>query len=188
MELYNCLDVVKKAAELLAKLLIDFLKKQKELIGDPLTRPGHGFDSSRVFQGVGLSDDTSIMVSGEDYENIFVPADVLVTEHFGGMVYHSCGVWEQKINVVKEIPNIWMADGAFTIETDPALNNPEIFGEAFAGSGIILNARAVGNVENCVDTFKKLWKTDQKLIAVTYCKTPEEQAEAYERIHRLAGC
>ena len=55
--------------------------------------------------------------------------------------------------------------------------------EAFAGTGAILNARAVGNVETVMDTVKKIWHPGLKLIINTYCKTPEEQQEAYDQIH-----
>ena len=78
------------------------------------------------------------------------------------------------------------ADGAFTIETDPSPNKPEVFGDAFAGSGIILNCRAVGNCENSFAAFEKLWRPNQKMIAVTYCKTPEEQERLYHMLHEMA--
>ncbi len=185
MEVYDSPEELKQAAELVSGLLIDFLKQQQEMIGDALARPGHGFASSRAFRGVGLSDDASIMLQAEDYEDLFVDCDVRIGQQFGGMVYHSCGVWEKKIEMVKNISNIWMADGAFTIETDPSPNNPAVFGEAFAGSGIILNARAVGNPENSFAALRQLWKPNQKLIAVTYCKTPAEQEQLYNMLHQL---
>lgn len=187
MEVYDSPEELKKAAELVSGLLIDFLKLQADIIGDALARPGHGFASSRAFRGVGLSDDASIMLQAEDYEDLFVESDVRIGECYGGMVYHSCGVWEKKIEMVKNISNIWMADGAFTIETDPSPNNPQVFGDAFAGSGIILNARAVGNPENSFAALKQLWRPNQKLIAVTYCKTPREQEQIYDMLHSLAG-
>ena len=33
----------------------------------------------------------------------------------------------------------------------------------------------------------KFWVPGLKLIVVTYCPTPEEQAEAYTRIHEICG-
>ena len=32
---------------------------------------------------------------------------------------------------------------------------------------------------------RELWKPGMKLIVVTYCKTPEEQAYVYDRIHEI---
>lgn len=185
LEIYDDPERVKEAARLLSGLLKEFLIKQRNLIGDALASPGHGFASSRAFTGLGLSNDTSIMLGEEDYIDLFQKFDEELGEEFGGVVYHSCGVWEKKIHMVKSYRNIVMADGAFTIETDPDPNSPEVFGEAFQGTGIILNARAVGNVENSFAVFRKLWKPKQKLIAVTYCKTRKEQEELYRKLHEM---
>lgn len=185
LEIYDDPDAVKEAAKLCTDLLKDFLIEQRKLIGEALARPGHGFASSRAFTGVGLSDDTSIMLQSDDYDDIFKELDEELGDEFGGMVYHSCGIWEKKIDMVKSYRNIVTADGAFTIETDPSPNRPELFGDAFAGSGIVLNARAVGNAENSFAAFEKLWRPNQKLIAVTYCETVEEQEVLYNRLHEM---
>lgn len=185
LEVFDDPDAVKQVAKLCTDLLKDFLIEQRKLIGDALASPGHGFASSRVFTGVGLSDDTSIMIQADDYDDIFKELDEELGDEFGGMVYHSCGIWEKKIDMVKSYRNIVTADGAFTIETDPSPNRPEIFGDAFAGSGIVLNARAVGNPDNSFAAFEKLWRPNQKLIAVTYCKTVEEQEALYNRLHEM---
>lgn len=178
-------EQVQKAAELVSGLLMEFLLEQKKLLGSAMAGPGHGFASSRAFPGIGLSNDMSIMVRNEDYEEIFKKSDEKLGEAFGGVVYHSCGVWESKIDMVKRYRNIFMADGAFSIETDPSPNCPEVFAEGFAGSGIVLNARAVGDADHAFTVFEKLWKPKQKLICVTYCKSPEEQKKLYEKLHRM---
>lgn len=185
LELYDDPEGVKKAAELCANLLKDFLMEQKKLIGNALAYPGHGFASSRAFSGLGLSNDTSIMLQEEDYSDIFKEVDENLGDAFGGIAYHSCGVWEKKIEMVKSYRNIFMADGAFTIETDPAPNRPEPFAGGFQGTGIILNARAVGDGENSFHALRRLWRPKQKLIAVTYCKRPEEQEILYKRLHEM---
>lgn len=185
MEVYEDPDGLKAAARLCGQLLIDFMKEQEKLIGSALASPGHGFASSRVFTGAGLSDDNSIMIGEKNYDQLLKETDEMIGDAFGGFAYHSCGDWEKKILMVKGFRNICCADGAFTIETDPKPNNPEAFADEFAGSGIVLNARAVGNVDNSFAAFEKLWRPDQKLICVTYCKTVEEQAELYRRLHEM---
>jgi hypothetical protein len=183
MEVYDDPEGVKEGAMLLAGLLRDFLKKQQTIIGDALALPGHGFASSRVLKGIGLSDDNSIMISEEDYEELFQPADELLGEAFGGLVFHSCGTWENKISMVKNLGGILMADGAFTAETDPSPNSPEPFREGFSGSGLILNARAVG--ADAKETFRRLYGKGMKLIAVTYCESAAEQKALYQYLHEL---
>lgn len=183
MEVYDDPDGVREAAMMTARLLADFLKKQRAVIGDALASPGHGFASSRILKGIGLSDDNSIMIAEEDYRELFQPADEWLGEQFGGLVFHSCGNWEQKIPMVKNMKGIVMADGAFTAQTDPSPNHPKPFADGFAGSGIILNARAVG--PDAVDTFAALYQPGMKLIAVTYCETGEEQEALYGRLHEM---
>lgn len=187
MEIYDDPDSVKAAAELTSELLIEFLKKQQNLLGDTLARPGHGFASSRAFKGAGMSDDNSIMLQADDYIELFQPSDEKIGKTFGGTVYHSCGVWEGKIDMVKNMKHLTAADGAFSIQTDPSPNNPEVFAPAFSGTGIILNARAVGSCDESYPVFEKLWTPQSKLIAVTYCKDPEEQERLYDKLHALAG-
>jgi len=78
-----------------------------------------------------------------------------------------------------------MVDGAFSEETDPDPNVVEPFAEQFVNTGIIVNARIVGDIQTITETVKKLWKPGIKLIVVTYCKSPDEQEEVYERIHEI---
>lgn len=187
MEMLDEPENTQKVAALITDLLIDFLKKQQALLGDCLARPGHGFASSRAFTGAGESDDNALMISDDDYTEIFQPLDEKIGAAFGGTVFHSCGNWGGKIDMVKGIGGIVTADGAFSAQTDPSPNDPALFGEQFAGSGIVVNARAVGDADEAYDAFSKLWKPNQKLICVTYCGTPEEQAKLYDRLHAMEG-
>ena len=183
IEVYDDPDNLKKAAMLVGDMLLEFLDKQKKLLGDALALPGHGFASSRLFKGLGMSNDNSIMLSEDDYMEIFAPADEKIGEKMDGYVYHSCGNWGKKIEMVQSIKGITCADGAFSIETDPNPNDPKEFAERFNGKGIILNARAVGSVNEVTGIFKTLMQNNQKIIAVTYCQDPKEQELLYNLLH-----
>jgi hypothetical protein len=76
-----------------------------------------------------------------------------------------------------------MVDGAFTHQTDHDPNPPEKIRDAFAGTGITVCARMVGDLEAIRPAIERLWHPDLKMIAVTYCQDPEEQLRAYEFIH-----
>ena len=104
---------------------------------------------------------------------------------FGGPVLHSCGNWGNKIETVKAIKQLRMIDAAFSAETDPDPCNAEDFSSGFAYSGVVVNARIVGDLQTIEETVKQLWKSGMKLIVVTYCKTPEEQEKAYNLIHDI---
>jgi hypothetical protein len=180
-------EAVKKLLLLLAELLADFTNEQIEHIGRALVWPGHGFASCRDFEGLGMSDDNALMISTEQYLEFAAGAVESAGKNFGGSVFHSCGNWSDKVGMVKKIPGLRMVDGAFSAATDPSPNSPEPFAEAFAETGIVVNARIVGNPDTVTDIVRRLWKPGMKLIVTTYCRTPEEQTEAYNRIHEICG-
>lgn len=178
-------EVTRHALDRVADLLIDFTREQQRLIGDVLAQPGHGFASCRSFRGFGQSDDNIVMMPADLYGDMAVPAMVKVGNAFGGTVFHSCGNWSDKRDEIVRISNVRMADGAFSKATDPDPNPTAGFGDTFANTGVVLHARIVGPVEVIEQKVRELWRPGLKLIVVTYCKTPEEQALAYERIHSI---
>ncbi len=178
-------EVVKALLNRIADLMIDFTHEQLTRIGERVVWPGHGFASSPVFQGMGMSDDNSLMVFPDHYVAVASEADARACAPFGGTVFHSCGNWTDRVDVVKRFPGLRAVDAAFTRATDPSPNAPEVFGNAFAGTGVVVNARMVGDVDIVADCVRRLWQPGLKLIAVTYCHSPEEQAEAWRRIHEI---
>lgn len=171
---------------LLADLEISFYREQEKLIGGLLVKPGHGFASSHFFEGFGMSDDNVVMVDEEKYIELAKPSFEKLGKAFGGPVMHSCGNFSDKTGMLGKIDGLKMVDAAFTAETDPDPNPAEPFREALAGSGIILNARMVGNPETVRQTLAEMWKPGMKIIAVTYSQTPQEQKQVYEMIHAMS--
>lgn len=178
-------DAVKRFLNTLADLTVDFMKIQKEMIGDRLASPGHGFASARNFEGYGQSDDNVVMLSNDQYIDCALPSFEKTGRQFGGSVFHSCGNWSDKIPAIKSLKDLKMIDGAFSSQTDPDPNPCGVFADNFADTGIIVNARIVGDLNVIERTVKELWKPGMKLIAVTYCETPEEQRDAYDLIHEI---
>jgi hypothetical protein len=169
----------------LAELEIEFYKAQQKLIGDCLVKPGHGFASSRVFEGFAMSDDNVVMIDEESYLNFVAPSFEKLGKAFGGPVHHSCGNFSDKAKMLLKLNGLKSADAAFTAETDPHPNPAEPFVEALKNSGIVLNARMVGSPEVVKETTQKLWSPGMKLIVVTFSQSPEEQKEAYDIIHQI---
>lgn len=185
MELFDNPDQVSELLDRIAGLLADFTQEQIRRLGDTAVWPGHGFASSRVFKGLGMSDDNALMLSPDQYRQYAVPVMVKAAADFGGPVFHSCGNWTHLAPTVVQIPGLRMADGAFSAQTDPAPNDPEAVGDVFAGSDVILNARIVGDCSVIEEQVKKLWKPPMKLIVVTYSQSPDAQQRAYEMIHEI---
>ena len=178
-------EKVLRFLDVLAGLEIDFYKEQEQLIGDALVKPGHGFASSHVFVGFGMSDDNVVMIDEESYLNYVSPSFEKLGAAFGGTVFHSCGNYSDKVVMLNKIKGIKMVDGAFTPETDPSPNPATPFVESLKTSGIILNARMCGSLDIVKETTSHLWDPGMKLIAVTYSPTPEEQKLVYEAIHGI---
>jgi hypothetical protein len=178
-------EKVKQLFEILSELSINFNHEQKKLIGNALVLPGHGFASSTQWDGFGLSDDNAIMISPDQYLDIAAPSVEKICSLHGGPAFHSCGDWSGWIDSVLKLKGLIMADGAFSQQTDPgATDDLEAF-HRFANTGIVLNARIVGDPETIRSQVSRLWKQGMKLVVVTYCETPEEQKEAYELVHNI---
>lgn len=169
----------------LAELEIEFYKAQQKLIGDCLVKPGHGFASSRVFEGFAMSDDNVVMIDEDSYLNFVAPSFEKLGKAFGGPVHHSCGNFSDKAKMLLKLNGLKMADAAFTAETDPHPNPAEPFVDALKNSGTILNARMVGSPEVVKETTQKLWTHGMKLIVVTFSQSPDEQKDAYDIIHEI---
>ena len=184
-EMYLNPNNIKSFLNLLADLIIDFTLEQQKLVGDALVYPGHSFASSREFGGFGMSEDNIIMIDPDLYTELIAPSFEHIGDIFGGSVLHSCGDYSNKLDAVKRIRNLKMMDAAFSAETDPDPNPPEAFRDAFANSGIVVNARIVGDLRTIEEKVNRLWAPGMKLVVVTFCQIPEEQARAYDLIHEI---
>jgi len=171
--------------DILADLSIRFNQEQVKLIGNALASPGHGFASSTQWKGLGMSDDNAIMISPDQYLEMAAPSVEKICTPLGGPVFHSCGDWSGCVDAVLQIKGLKMADGAFSLQTDPgATDHLEAF-HRFANTGIVLNTRIVGSLGTIHEQLSRLWVPGMKLVVVTYCETPSEQEEAYQLIHEL---
>ncbi|MCD8165415.1 MAG: hypothetical protein LUE93_04390 [Bacteroides sp.] len=77
-------DLIHQAFDRTAALFVDYMKIQQRMIGDALAKPGHGFASSRCFDGMGMSDDNIVMLSNDMYNEFAVPAFIKACTPFGG--------------------------------------------------------------------------------------------------------
>ena len=134
-----------------------------------------------------MSDDNALMISSQQYLELAADTVEHAGKPFGGATFHSCGNWSDKVEMVKKIAGLRMVDGAFSAATDPSPNPQAPFAEAFANTGIVVNARIVGGPETIAESVRRLWKPGMKLIVVTYCQNPDEQAQAYDLVYKICG-
>ncbi len=167
--------------------VIRFTQEQTARIGSCLVRPGHGYASARCGTGLGLSSDNLVMISPRAYRQFCVDNDARIGAAFGGTAIHSCGNWARWVEAVKANPKLITVDAAFTQATDPAFNSAAAFRDAFAGTGIIVHARMVGDPEEVVARARELWAPGMRLVVVTYEKDPAAQHRLYRDLHALAA-
>jgi len=180
-------DKVQQLFDRLADLSIRFNLEQTKLIGSALALPGHGFASSNQWSGLGMSDDNAIMISPDQYLELAAPSVGRICEPLGGPVFHSCGDWSGLVDNILRVKGLKMADGAFSAQTDPgATDNLGAF-HRFAHTGVILNARMVGDPETIREQVTRLWTPGMKLVVATYSDTPGEQEIAYQQIHEFCN-
>lgn len=184
-EMYDNPEDVKNLLNAVAELESQFIEVQEELIGEALARPGHGFASSRVLDGLGFSDDNVLFLSDEAYAEFALGPLRNAGGRRAAIAFHSCGNWSDRADLISRIPRLIMADGAVGPETDPDSNPPAKLSEVFAGSGVTLHTRIVGGPETVYRHVRELWRPGLKLIVVTYCRTPEQQEQAYRGIHEI---
>ncbi|MBI5303219.1 MAG: hypothetical protein HY868_13885 [Chloroflexi bacterium] len=180
-------DKVREILSAVSDAMIAFTQKQSALIGDALARPGHGFASSRLGTGIGVSCDNLVMVSPRMYDSVCNPFDARIGAAFGGFAIHSCGDWSRWIEAVKKNPQLKMVDGAFSPQTDPGYNDGRVFRDGFVNSGVIVHARMVGDPDDVLARVKEMWAPGLKLIIVTYVDDPLAQRQLYHELHALCA-
>ncbi len=180
-------DRVREVLSAATEVVIRFTRQQGDLIGDRLARPGHGFASSRAGRGIGLSTDNLVMISPKMYEKFCVADNITIGKAFDGLAIHSCGDYARWLPALKKINNLLMVDAAFSAQTDPDPNTPEVFRDAFVNTGIVVQARMVGAPAEVLALTKRLWTPGLKLIVVTYVPEPEVQRQLYQDLHALCA-
>ena len=146
MDFYMDPEAVTQLMNKIADLIIEFTNKQIDRLQDTLVYPGHGFASSRVFDGFGMSDDNIVMLSNDIYSSVVFPSFEKTGTPFECPVLHSCGNWGNKIETIKNIKGLKTVDAAFSAGTDPDPCTASEFSSGFANSGIVVNARIVGGL------------------------------------------
>jgi hypothetical protein len=180
-------DTVRRILAALTGEVIRFTREQSRRIGNALVRPGHGFASARSGTGIGLSSDNLVMISPRAYRQFCVENDARIGAAFDGAAIHSCGDWARWIGAIKANPRLTMVDAAFTPRTDPDYNDAAVFREAFAGTGIVVQARMVGDPDEVMASVRQLWGPGMRLMVVTYVQDPDAQHRLYRDIHALCA-
>jgi hypothetical protein len=165
-------------------LIIEFTKKQRACC--PKTaRPGHGFWSPSIMDGIGVSDDVMVMISPDFYAEFGKPYNERIAKELGGIGIHSCGSWKHNFNSAINTKGVRMIDLAMSKSWDPGPNSPSDVISAFSGSPIPLHAR-LGYEDK--DAIRKLLEADiLKVLLFPWHDDPAERQRRYDDVKSMQG-
>jgi len=202
---YDEPDVVHRLLSMITDLIIEFSQVQIKEIGPNIARPGHNAVLTRPWgrsKGIGISDDFLVNVSPKFYSEFSRPYNERIAEALGGVVIHSCGVWNQDI-----IAEVIKTKGIIGVELaisesgesslylsqmcgDPNPNLPEAIKEGFKGTGIPIKARLGGNPLSIIEKVyhpelvfipQIMWDEDSKVRDENYDKMHHKMKELSEK-------
>lgn len=162
-------------------LIIEFTKKQRAIC--PKTaKPGHGFWSPGVMDGIAVSDDVMAMIGPDFYEEFGKPYNERIARELGGVVIHSCGSWKQNFKAAMSTNGVRMIDLAMSKSYDPGPNSPSDVINAFSGSDVPLQVR-LGYED--VGIVRELIEADIRVVLLfLWHDDPTERQRRYDDIRR----
>jgi hypothetical protein len=171
-----------------ADLIIAFSRVQAERIGEGLVaRPGHVMPSLTTLGGITLSDDNMAVSSPQVNEKFSLRFNRKVSQALGGVVLHSCGVWDHTLRKLRA-PEVMGIDCSVAKVWDPTPMTPAAVGTALAGTGVFAKARCGGTPEAIREAVAGLARPGMRVI-LDIARLDEDDAAyraAAERSYALA--
>src|SRR3989339_290934 len=189
---YSNPKVVKRFLNTINELIIEFSRKQVELIGDCLVLPGRIISSSINAnlggKGITIADDNLAVSSPQLNAEYFLPLDDKIGEAFGGIAIHSCGNWGHTMPLLLQMKNLIMIDCKISSPMDPNPTIPEQARDALKGTNIAVQVNLNNDVERDFDLLDRLCSPDLRLI-VRFIKEEKEKIDdiqsKYDRLKKF---
>jgi hypothetical protein len=181
-EAVNCSDEFHRVLGDITDLIIEFTKKQRVLC-PKMAKPGHGFWSPAVMNGIAVSDDVMAMIGPDFYNEFGKPYNERIARELGGITIHSCGSWKQNFETAINTNGVQMIDLAISKSWDPGPNSPPDVISAFSGSGVPLQAR-LGYEDK--DAIRQLIEADIRVVLLFFWHDdPAERQRRYDTIKQI---
>jgi uroporphyrinogen-III decarboxylase len=147
-----------------ADLIIEFSRVQAERIGEGLvSRPGHVMPSLPSLRGITVSDDNMAVSSPQVNERFSLRFDAMIARALGGVVLHSCGVWDHTMEKLRS-PEVIGVDCSVARAWDPTPMTPEAVGDALEGTGVAVKARCGGTPQEIRAAVRGLARPGMRII------------------------
>ena len=135
-------------------------------------------------RGISISDDNLAACSAEVAEKFLLRFDDELGAAFDGVAIHSCGSWAHTMPAVARMKNIMMIDCVLPGGGDFSFNEPELVRDALRGTGVIVQVRPSGNIEEAAGVIKRLWAEDMRLVIKVPADLDDPKTQ-YEKFARL---
>jgi len=91
--------------DILTDSFIEYTDAQLKIIDNP-AYPGHSFPLGETGSGISISDDNSVMISLQMFEEFNLPYLNRISEHYNGLYYHSCGDYMKVLPSIMKIKKL----------------------------------------------------------------------------------
>jgi hypothetical protein len=144
----------------LTNLIIEFSLLQRQVIRR-LATPGHNAWCHPKLPGLGLSEDLMAMVGPGFFNEFARPYNERIARALGGVALHSCGVWSQNHEAVKQVEGLVQVDLAVHRTMDPTPNDPATVRDGLRGSDFLVKVRWPGDHPEILD---QIYAPDLRLM------------------------
>jgi hypothetical protein len=186
---YTHPNVVKRFLNMINELVIEFSRKQVELIGNCLVLPGRIISSSINAnfggKGITISDDNLAVSSPQLNAEYFLPLDDKLGEALGGVAIHSCGNWGHTMPLLLQMKNLLMIECKISSPVDPNPTVPEQVRDALKGTNIAVQVTLNSDVERDFDLLDRICSPDLRLIVRFLNDGADDIQAKYERLKRF---
>jgi hypothetical protein len=162
----------------ITELLMEFTRVQWDRIGAArIARPGHSIPSLPGLTGINLSDDNLAVASPLVNERVSLPANRRLSEAFGGLFLHSCGIWHHTMRAAA-------AHGATGIDCvvhracDPTPDDAAAVRAALEGTGVMVRARFGQDIDRLLADLPLIAGPGLSIIVDILREEPDDRAWA----------
>jgi hypothetical protein len=128
--LLTCPEAVHHLVKLCTDAIIEVDEMQIEAARNAWGIIGDTGGGSWMPRGAGVGDDVLVTVSPQMWKEFFRPYNEIISNRYGGIVYHCCMKHERHLHAMAE------TKGFMGFDADPLYNNHDIIESALTGKGV----------------------------------------------------
>ena len=128
--IYTCPEAVHHLLKLVTEAIMEVDEIQMETARNAWGIYGDTMAGGYLPRGAGVGDDVMVTVSTPMWKEFFLPYNQMISQKYGGIVYHCCMKHDWHLKAMSETP------GFLGFDADPAYNDHNLIEEALTGRGV----------------------------------------------------